>query len=359
MPYVIPNNVLSPEKKVIKPYDCSFIAIDGPQIKGKIDLTGLEILYENQYTSQIVLNESDKDIPVHYGFLGENITFLLIRAIYKPIDANFEIETDQYIEYYFSDDPTIKYMNKLMILTGNSVKRIPKVYLTNPSSDQKVYLEIFAANQYQSNIDSTLNNDNIFNNLYYNNIISDSLLNGSTTLYVIDNDDNIILSIIYDNIKTIERDNKTLLIGTDTQKIQLKFLSVFNLCQAHSRISWVIEDREHRKLTKNSPIIDIDAPDIVWTNSNIQFTGFTFSSGNTGTTLLKTDIIDLFVSGITDTIDGEMDKYDVTLEIYQGNNIVPVDNIKFNDGPYDYTLYFVPQDIACNTNKYTKYIKII
>jgi len=362
MPYIIPNNVMSPEKKIIKPYDCSFIAVDGPQIKGKIDLTGLELLYENQYTTQVVLNESDKDIPVHYGFLGDKITFLLIRAIYKPSDTNFAIETDQYIEYYFSDDTTIKYMGQLMILTGNSIKRISKLYLNNPSSEQKVYLEIFAANQYQSNIDAdTLlsTSNNIFHNLYYNNIISDNYNNGSTMLYITDDNGNVKLSLPYDNIKTITRDNdnKTLLIGTDSpEKIKLNFLSDFNMCQAHSRISWVLEDKNNRRLTINNPSLDNVAPIINWTLSG-STTGITYDSGNT--ILSKINIIDLFVSGITDNRDGIMDKYDLELNIYQENNIVPLDNILFNDGPYLYTLYFIVKDIACNYIKYTKYIKII
>ena len=56
MPYIISNNLLTPADKVIKPYNCAFIAVDGPQIKGKLNMEGLEIPYDSQYTSQMVLS---------------------------------------------------------------------------------------------------------------------------------------------------------------------------------------------------------------------------------------------------------------------------------------------------------------
>ena len=41
MPYIQSNMLLTPTEKLIKPYECSFIAIEGPNLKGKIDLQGL------------------------------------------------------------------------------------------------------------------------------------------------------------------------------------------------------------------------------------------------------------------------------------------------------------------------------
>jgi len=81
MPYIIPNNLLTPASKVIKPYNCAFIAVDGPQIKGKVNMEGLEIPYDSQYTSQMTLNEEDSDIPIHYGFLGNEVTFVMIMVM--------------------------------------------------------------------------------------------------------------------------------------------------------------------------------------------------------------------------------------------------------------------------------------
>ena len=78
MPYIQPNILLTPTEKLIKPYECSFIVIEGPNLKGKLNLEGLEIKYDSFYLSQLTLNESAKDQPLVYGFLGSDITFLMI-----------------------------------------------------------------------------------------------------------------------------------------------------------------------------------------------------------------------------------------------------------------------------------------
>lgn len=353
MPYIIPNNLLTPSEKVIKPYNCSFIAVDGPQIKSKLNMEGLEIPYISQYTSTLVLNEESSDQPVLYGFLGNNITFLMIKATYVPKDPNWAVEADEYIEYYFADNPSQKrYMSKLLVLTGNSAKRIPQIYLTNPSTKNKVYLEVFMANLDQDSLDSTsgtIDNIDYINGLYFNNIISDRVLSGSTSLYITDEDDNTILIIPYENINTIQRlsDGLTLLIGTDSEeKIKLEFLSAFNMKQAHSRINWVLEDTTNRYLTKTYPNIDADPPTITWTTLGSQ-TGYTsITTGNT------TYLIDTFISGVTDTRDGNISIYDTNVVIYNEGSLVPLSGIT-TEGQYQ--LLFTVADIAGNSNTQTKY----
>jgi hypothetical protein len=368
MPYIIPNNLLSPSDKVIKPYNCSMIAVDGPQIKGKLNLEGLEIPYVSQYTSQMILNESSSDQPVLYGFLGQSVTFLMIKASYLPADPNWAVEANNYIEYYFSDNPTKKrYMGELLILTGNSVKRIPQIYLSNPSTSQKVYLEIFMANQAQDSLSSeyfgSLEEQNIVSGLYYNNIISDNITysnpttNGSTSLHILDEDDNVVLVIPYENINTITRIDEgdgtfTLLIGTESEeKIRLKFLSEFNMKQAHSRISWVLEDTINRYLTKSLPTIDADPPVITWTLSG-STTGQTIIPWTTGQTISADDIKEIYMSGVTDARDGAISILDTNLLIYSYGSIVPLSAIT-SEGFY--TLYFTVSDIAGNENMQIKY----
>ena len=237
MPYIQPNLFYQADK-LIKPYECAMIVVEGPNLKGKMNLDGLEIKYENYTLSQLILNPSASDQPMLYGFLGNNITFLMIRAKYIPLDPNWAIETEQYIEYYFSDDTKVKQMGQIMILSGNSLKRIPQIYFNNPSTKNKVYLEVLMANLEQ---DSLINLDQFkqtssFSGLYYNSIISDSIYyitpssTGSTELKVIDTDGRTLIIIPYVNIRSISKiDSLTLLIGLDTdEKIKLIFLSAYN-----------------------------------------------------------------------------------------------------------------------------------
>lgn len=357
MPYIVPNNLLTPTDKVIKPYNCAFIAVDGPQIKGKVNMEGLEMPYDSQYTSQMTLNESDTDVPIHYGFLGHNVTFLMIRAMYQPNDPNFEIEADQYIEYYFADDiNTTRHIGKLMILSGNSLKRIPQIYLSNPNPGQKVHLEIFMANQSQSNSGTT--GGNIFSNLYYNNVVSNVVvysptLTGSDSINITDISSDVQVVIPYVNINTIERTtdgSNVLIIGTDSESIQLIFLSEFNMLQAHSRINWVLESVRDRKLTSTSPSIDSIAPVVTWTDAG-SLTGYT-SLPWSGTTLSNDFLKEYYISGVTDNQDGEISIYDTELVVYRENDLVPLTNIP-SEGQY--TLYFTVLDIAGNTETHTKY----
>jgi hypothetical protein len=372
MPYIQPNILLTPTEKLIKPYECSFIVIEGPNMKGKLSLEGLEIKYESFYLSQLILNENSKDQPLLYGFLGDNVTFLMIRAKYMPLDPNWQVETDQYIQYYYKDDPgQLRSMSQFLVLTGNSNHRIPQIYFNNPSSKYKVYLEVLMANLAQDSL-TNLNQfaqDGSFSGLYWNSIISDVLnysaptSTGSTQLEILDINSNPIAIIPYVNIRTITKINTTtLLIGLDTEeKVKLEFLSEFNCDQANSRINWVLESSRRRILTKTTPPYDTTPPVITWNNV---LTGSTtgITSGVTtlylipsGQTYSATNLKLIFISGITDNVDGIMDVNDAYVEMYVLNDIVPSSGIT-NVGIYN--VMFSARDIASNWTIQQRYVAI-
>lgn len=367
MPYIEPNKLLTPTEKLIKPYECSFIAIEGPNLKGKLTLEGLEIPYDSFYLSQLILNESSKDQPLLYGFLGTNVTFVMIRAKYMPVLPHWQIETEQYIEYYFKDDPSeVRAMGQLMVLSGNSARRVPQIMLNNPSSKYKVQLEVLTANLPQSSLTgSTLQFTDMssFTGLYYNSIITNQIISGSTELKVLDSDSDPVMIIPFSSIRTILKVNDTTLwIGNDTEeKIQLEFLSSYQTDQANSRINWVLEDSNNRYLTKTNLPVDTEAPTILW---NMVLTGSTtgLTSDTTilyllpsGTTYADTIIRDIIISGATDNRDGLMNKNNVGITITQINDIVPVSGIT-DVGVYELT--FDVKDIANNSAAAIKYLAI-
>lgn len=372
MTYIQPNMLLTPTEKLIKPYECSFIVIEGPNMKGKLNLEGLEIRYDSFYLSQLVLNPSSSDQPLMYGFLGENVTFLMVRAKYLPSDPNWAIETDQYIEYYFKDDPSqVRNMSQLMILTGNSTKRISQIFFNNPNQTYKVYIEVLMANLPQNNLTNTnqFTQNSVYSGLYWNSITSDSVnyilptTTGSTELKILDITGNTVCVIPYDNIRTILKVGSTvLLIGLDTEeKIKLEFLSEFNCNQANSRINWVLEDRRRRVLTTILPDIDISAPVITWNNV---LTGSTtgITSGTTvlymlpsGVTYDSTSIKEIFIYSIIDTVDGSKSIYDAEIEMLELNDFVP--KITISDVGI-YTVTFRTRDIANNINTQQLYLSI-
>lgn len=373
MPYIQPNSFYTAEK-IIKPYECSMIVVEGPQLKGKINLEGLEFKWENFNLAQMILNPQSSDQPLLYGFLGTNVTFLMVRAKYVPTDPMWAVETEQFIQYYYGDNPTdVRSMGQLLVLTGNSTNKIPQIYFNNTSATNKVYLEILMANLGQDSLTNPdqFKQNSYFNSLYFNSILSD-VINytiptsvGSTELRIVDIDGNSLIYVPYVNMRTIEKvDPLTLLIGLDTEeKIKLQFLSEFNTDQANSRINWVLKDKQNRTLTVSSPTIDTTPPVITW-NTNI-LTGMTtgITSGMTttlyllpsGTTYSGITIQEIFISGITDDRDGVLSKYDSVIEMYILNDVVPITTIS-DIGTYYIT--FTIRDLANNLNYQYKYISI-
>ena len=134
MTTITPNSLLTPTEKTIKNVNCSFIAVEGPNILNKLSLEDLAIPYESQYRSRIILRAGEMDQPLIYGFIGKAVTFLMIKVTYDSTnDPYYNFEQEKYnITYYFQDDPTLRPLNRLMVMTGSIDSKIPQIYLNNP-----------------------------------------------------------------------------------------------------------------------------------------------------------------------------------------------------------------------------------
>ena len=110
---ITPNTILNPNNKRISFYDCNNIAVDSVNVIGKINLADVLIPFDSQLTTRIVLNAGAKNQPLLYGFLGNNITYLLVKATYvdiphRPRNKNAHLG-DNYNEYYRSNDYVTSY----------------------------------------------------------------------------------------------------------------------------------------------------------------------------------------------------------------------------------------------------------
>lgn len=356
MAYVQPNRLLPPTSRVIRPYQCSFICTEGPNILGKLNMSGVEIPYYSQFSTRMILNPGATKQPLLYGFLGTEVTFILLKFTYDETNPACNIEEDQFIEYYYADQPSIiRYANKLLLLTGNSTNRIPQIFLNNPS-DVKVYVDALVANLEQDDVNLDDVNYVTISNIYYNSVLSDLVLincdtSGSTQLQVLGVDGYIQLYLDYIDILTIEPQyvtNEIKLTTVSDTTIILGFLSQFEMYQALSRISWVIKDPSCRYLTRDYPGLDI-LPPIFQMNPDrpspipnpIPYTDFA-----TGSTILPRDIIDFFVTGVTDLRDDEISVDSVNITIRKQGSVEPLTGITVV-GVYDIVLSV--SDIANNT----------
>lgn len=146
MAKIVPNDLLKPTEKTIKNWNCSFIAVEGPNIADKLSLEDLAIPYESQYRARIVLKAGDTDQPLIYGFIGKAVTFLMVKVTYDSVnDPYYQYEQEKYnITYYFEDDPTPRPLGRLMIMTGSIDEKIPQIYLSN-NLDYDVVLDVLHA----------------------------------------------------------------------------------------------------------------------------------------------------------------------------------------------------------------------
>lgn len=146
MTKIVPNDLLNPTEKTIKNWNCSFIAVEGPNVLDKLSLEDLAIPYESQYRARIILKAGETDQPLIYGFIGKVVTFLMIKVTYdSENDPYYQYEQEKYnITYYFEGDPIPRPLNRLMIMTGSSDERIPQIYMNNPL-DYDVVLDVLHA----------------------------------------------------------------------------------------------------------------------------------------------------------------------------------------------------------------------
>jgi len=176
------SNLLAGTTKSIQVYNNSFISKDGPNMGCKLSLEDLDINYDSIFTTRQTLAPGSKDTPIMYGFLGTDITFLLIKPNYEGVNPQGCSGATQHVEYYFEDQPLIRRtFTKLLVLTGDDTHRIPQVYLYNPT-DSIVSFDIMAANLDENTISTSLvPTYNELKGLSYSSIQTDQIYSTTCT----------------------------------------------------------------------------------------------------------------------------------------------------------------------------------
>lgn len=259
----------SPDK-YIKFLSSDLVAIEGANTVEKQFLKDLRIPYTQILKGRVVLKAGQLDYFLNHLGLGDNATFLSIIATY---DTKSKIEEDNYIQYSFANDLSrIYYMDQVLILTGNSTHRIHQLYLTNPNSTYNVSLDIMVAN-----IDDTYNYFNDTLNQYGYSFVNLSVSNIKTYVVnesIVINDDsgNPLLYLRLSNINSIERSGFVLTIDDSSYStVFLKFINEYETNQAHSLLSYVLENT-NVNINTLSPLEDDISP-IIYFNSKVGGTG--------------------------------------------------------------------------------------
>jgi hypothetical protein len=345
-----------------------FVAIQGSDTRERLITSDLRMPYKQILKSRIILKIGQTNYLLNHLGLGDNATFLCLRATYDPKSVN---EEDNYINWSYYDDITrINTFAQMMVLTGNSLNRIPQLYLTNPSTKYDVFIDVMVAviDDTYSFFNDTLNQTGTsFTGLEYTDIKS-HVIGESIVINDKSSPTKPLIYILLNTINSIEKSGTILIIDNTTYgKVFLQFLTENDAFQAHSLLNYILEN----------PGVDIDSLPVgdlldptLYFYSNVgasasldyiafdgdtygvpynTLDGFTFSttislaqSGISGS-ITRSRLIDLLVDYVEDNRDGYMYMNTYNLIITGTSGVVTT---IIETGTYSLTFDF--SDIAKN-----------
>lgn len=362
----------SQTNQYIKTNSGDLIAVSGSGILERLILSDLRIPYKQILKSRIILKAGQTNYLLNHLGLGDNATFLGIKAIY---DSKSIIETDNYVNWSYSNLLNkVNSFAELMILTGNSTNRIPQLYLTNPNTKYPVYLDVLVGviDDTYSIFNDTLNQTgSSFVNLNYTDIHTHIV---GESIVIKDENSKPLIYINLDNINSIEISGQILIIDDYSKGfIFLQFKTEYDTYQSYSLLNYVLENR-NVNIDVLSPLEDNDPPIIYFysnvgdniSNSYIDFNGstdsvpydtsygYTFSTtisitqsgtmSGTYSILNKDQLIYLLIDNINDNRDGTMSMMSSNLIITSitGSNVSQI----ITSGTYSLSFNF--SDLANN-----------
>jgi len=364
------SSLFGASAQYIKVSGGDFIAIEGANTVDRLTVSDLRMPYKQLLRSRVVLKAGQNNYLLNHLGLGDNATFLCIKAVYNQKSV---IEEDNYITWSYYDDLAKVYpMAQMMVLTGNSTNRIKQLYLSNPSEKYPVSLDVMVGvidDTYTFFNDSVNQSSTSFVGLEWTDI--QSQIPGES-IKIMDKGTPVRPLIYFEiaNIETIEKTGSILIIDDASYgTIFLQFLTEYDAYQAHSLLNYVIENPDIN-ISTDYPPADNEDPIVYFNdsvgNQDIDFISFnggfpdnpntsmglTFSTTislldygtASGTYLDKPTLIELLISSITDNRDGTMSMMPSNLIINATASTVSTINL-----PGTYSVTFNFSDIAHNT----------
>jgi len=351
----------------IKVGNGEFIAIEGSSVFDRLLVSDVRMPYKQLLKGRVILKKGQTNYLLNHLGLGDNATFLTIKATYDQKSVNGD---NNYVTYAYYDYPVQNLtFTQMLVLTGNGPHRIPQLYLTNPNANYNVILDIMVGiidDNYSFFNDDLNQSSTSFTGLEYTDIKS-FVVGESFVIYDKNTPPRALIYFGLSFINSIQINENYLIIDDDGYgTVFLHFLTPNDALQAHSLLNYVLEN----------PNIDIDdisiddtPPAIHWNSTagitgsyisnylgatsslgfNTANDGFTFSTSislsNWGTSsiLHKDKLRELLVNYIDDDRDGSMELMDSEFVISGTNGVV---NSISTTGTYSITFDF--RDLAGN-----------
>ena len=309
-----------------------FVAIEGSSTRDKLMVSDLRMPYKQILKSRVILKKGQVNYLLNHLGLGDNATFLAIKAVYDPKSV---VEADNYVTYSYYNYPVSTFtFAQLLVLTGNSTNRIPQLYLNNPSVKYPVVLDVMIGvmdDSYSFFNDDLNQSGTSFSGLEYTDIKS-FVIGESIAIYDKNSPPRALIYLGLVNINSIERSGNFLIIDDESYgTIFLSFLTEYDSLQAHSLLNYVLQhpsvdietiipsyDNISPTLYFNSTAGSTGSYIVDYTGAtagvpyNTYDDGFTFSTSislstyGTSGVIEKDRLIDLLVDYIDDLRDGSM-----------------------------------------------------
>lgn len=340
------NSLFGKGSQYIKINGGDFIAVEGSNTVEKLITSDIRMPYKQLLKGRVMLKAGQINYLLNHLGVGDNATFLSIKATY---DQKSVIEADNYITYSYYDYP-VQNLNfaQLLVLTGNSSNRIPQLYLNNPNTKYPVILDVMVGvidDSYSFFNDDINQSGTSFTGLEYTDIKS-FVVGESIAVY----DKNVpAKALIYLGLSFINSIslNGTFLVIDDESygSVFLHFLTEYDAIQAHSLLNYVLE---HPSINIDNIIPENDgtAP-IIYFNSTagvsgeyISFngatsgvpyntvSGYTFSTTislstyGTAGVIEKSILKDLLIDYVNDNRDGVIELMDSNLVINSSTGVI-------------------------------------
>jgi hypothetical protein len=308
----------------IKVGNGEFIAIEGSVTADRLGVSELRMPYKQLLKARIILKPGQTNYLLNHLGLGDNATFLTIKATYN----SQALELDNYITYSYYNYPVQNFnFAQLLVLTGNSTNRVPQLYLSNPNTKYTVILDAMIGvidDNYSFFNDDINQMGTSFTGLEYTDIKT-FVIGESIVVY----DKGVpARALIYFGLPYINSIalNGTFLIIDDESfgTVFLNFLTEYDAVQAHSLLNYVLEH----------PNINID--NIIPENDDVSpVIYFNSRAGATGSYILYNDGITIgstfstpYHTGTGATGSGFTFSTSISLSTYGTSSIIQKDKLK-------------------------------
>jgi hypothetical protein len=307
-----------------------FVAIEGSSTFDRMGLSDLRMPYKQLLKGRVILKAGQVNYLLNHLGMGDNATFLAIKATYNSKSVNPD---NNYITYSYYDYPVKSYtFAQMLVLTGNATNRIPQLYLSNPNVNYQVILDVMIGviDENYSFFNDDLNQDaTSFTGLEYTDIKS-FVVGESIVIYDKNTPPRALIYFGLSFINSIEINGNYLVVDDDSYgTVFLHFLTEHDALQAHSLLNYVLENPN---VDIDTVLEDLTSPVIHWNSTAgitgsyiVNYTGATsgvpYNTGSDGLTysttislsnwgtssiIYKDKLRDLLIDYIDDDRDGVM-----------------------------------------------------